>query len=491
MANSRPALPLRLFVSYSHRDDDLRERFLVHLDPMRREGLIAPWHDRRITAGTEWVGAIDENLEAADLIVLLVSPDFLASDYCNDVEMKRALERVKSGEARIVPVILKPCDWETSRFAGFEALPKDAKPVVDWQTSDHGLVDAVQGLRRVVVELCGPGPVAVRVVKAAVRRRVWRWAVACVLLAALGLAWAAGRSQLGEGVGLLNKGQYAEALPALKRARYLMVFSGRTRCAYRAAELGAARAGEQAVAEAVSAYPECAYLRVLRGDGRVFRGDLAGALADYRDAVRREPGLGEAHFGMGNVLDRLDQPDSAVPEYEAAVRQAPDVPRYRHDLADLFFKSGAYDRAVEQYERMGEFPLAALDLAKIYRLQGRLDEAAGRDEDAIRWLREPSVVSREEGNGWIVEVSPLKGVRLGPIEEKRCYADLELAMTRFLAGDERWAAQAVAAGFEKCSSRRKELSDILRWELHRLGSENAKLGGRSDQFAGRFLGGGF
>ena len=104
-----------------------------------------------------------------------MSPDFLASDYCNDVEMTRAMERNQKGEARVVPVILKPCDWETSRFARFQALPKGGKPVVDWQTYDHGFDNAVQGLRRLILDLCGPAPVGAQVFQMAVRRHPWRW----------------------------------------------------------------------------------------------------------------------------------------------------------------------------------------------------------------------------------------------------------------------------------------------------------------------------
>ena len=90
MANSRPAPPLRVFLSYSHHDEALCERFLIHLRQLHRQGLIAPWHDRCITAGADWAGAIDENLNSAQIIILLVSPDFLASDYCYGVEMRRA-----------------------------------------------------------------------------------------------------------------------------------------------------------------------------------------------------------------------------------------------------------------------------------------------------------------------------------------------------------------------------------------------------------------
>src|SRR5208337_126274 len=144
MPEGRLVPPLKVFLSYSHRDEKLCERFLVYLSQLRHDGLIEAWHDRCITAGTEWAGTIDENLNSAHIVILLVSADFLASNYCYDIEMTRALERSRNGEARVVPVILRPSDWETSRFASLQALPKGGKPVVDWKTQGHGFVDAVK-----------------------------------------------------------------------------------------------------------------------------------------------------------------------------------------------------------------------------------------------------------------------------------------------------------------------------------------------------------
>src|ERR1035441_9343706 len=119
--------PLQVFISYAHEDEELRQEFVKHLSQLKRDGLIQDWHDREITAGSEWAGQIDEHLNAADIVVLLVSPDFVASEYCYDIEMKRALERHAAGEARVVPVILRPSDWQTAPFAKLNALPKEAK----------------------------------------------------------------------------------------------------------------------------------------------------------------------------------------------------------------------------------------------------------------------------------------------------------------------------------------------------------------------------
>jgi tetratricopeptide (TPR) repeat protein len=148
-----PAAPAQLFYSYSHKDEKLRDRLEVHLSALKREGLISGWHDRKIGAGTEWKDAIDDNLKAATIILLLVSADFLASDYCYDVELKYAMERHEDGEARVIPVILQPCDWNTSIFAKLQALPKDAKPVTDWKNRNSAFVNVAAGIREALKDL--------------------------------------------------------------------------------------------------------------------------------------------------------------------------------------------------------------------------------------------------------------------------------------------------------------------------------------------------
>lgn len=498
MAEARPVPPLQVFLSYSHKDEELCERFLVHLSQLKRQGLIAPWNDRRITAGAEWAGAIDENLNSAHVIILLVSADFLASDYCNDVEMTRALERSAIGETRVVPVILTPCDWQKSRFSGFQALPKDGKPVVDWKTTDHGFDDAVKGLRRLIVELCGPAPVRVQVLQTAVRRHPWRWAAGVLLAALLVVVWSLwsnGQRHLKQGTDLLNVGRYADARAALERAKGLMFWSGTAGCALEAVELDAIRADrvrfEQRLNEANHEYPRCAYLKVLAGDQRYLQGDWAGALAQYQEAVRREPGLAEAYFDMGVIFSLAEKPDDALKQYEKAAQLSSGTPRYRNNLADLYFHQKDYDKAIEEYGQVEKFPLSALEAGKIYRLQEKLDDARGREEDAIRWLNDASVKKAEEQNAWALEARAIPPpVRLGRLEEKQCYAELELALTRFLQGDEGGGGSAATAAFQKCSSRRRELKDILKWELHRLGSETPVLRQRCEAFEERFLGSG-
>ncbi|WP_437305670.1 TIR domain-containing protein [Sorangium sp. So ce388] len=142
--------PLRLFFSYSHKDEALRDELETHLALLKREGLLQSWHDRRIAAGDEWAGQIDRNLDEAEVILLLVSADFLASDYCFDNEMTRALARHDAGQACVIPVILRKTDWQSAPFAKLQALPKDARPITLWQDRDEAWHDVALGIRHAI-----------------------------------------------------------------------------------------------------------------------------------------------------------------------------------------------------------------------------------------------------------------------------------------------------------------------------------------------------
>jgi len=148
---------MKLFFSYAHKDEALRDTLATHLALLKRQGIITTWHDRDVTAGTEWAQAIDSNLNTANIILLLISANFLASDYCYDTEMQRALERHHNGEARVIPILLKPCDWEGAPFGKLQALPiahsAGAKPVTQWSNEDEAFTAIAVGIRQAAEEL--------------------------------------------------------------------------------------------------------------------------------------------------------------------------------------------------------------------------------------------------------------------------------------------------------------------------------------------------
>ena len=144
-------MALEVFYSYSHRDDDLRKELETHLVVMVRNGLIKPWSDRRIEPGDDWRNQIDEHVRTAHIILLLISPDFLASDYCWDVEMKIALERHEREHAIVIPILLRPVDWSGAPFAKLQALPREAKAVTGWENRDQAFAEIAQALRETVL----------------------------------------------------------------------------------------------------------------------------------------------------------------------------------------------------------------------------------------------------------------------------------------------------------------------------------------------------
>ncbi len=144
---------LSMFVSYSHKDDELRDQLVTHLTIFQRQKLINIWHDRRLIAGDDWKGKIDENLEKADIILLLVSSDFIASEYCYDVEMKRALERHDDNDAVVIPIIVRDVKWSLAPFAKLEALPTDGKAVTVWKNRDSAWENVADGIEKVINNL--------------------------------------------------------------------------------------------------------------------------------------------------------------------------------------------------------------------------------------------------------------------------------------------------------------------------------------------------
>lgn len=139
-----------LFFSYSHKDEDLRNELETHLALLKRQGLISAWHDRRITAGSNFTQAIDSALESAQIILLLVSAHFIASEYCYEKEMKFALEKNKAGRAVVIPVILHPCDWHSAPFGNLRATPTDGKPISMFANQHEAFTIVTRDIREAV-----------------------------------------------------------------------------------------------------------------------------------------------------------------------------------------------------------------------------------------------------------------------------------------------------------------------------------------------------
>jgi TIR domain len=157
IATNQPIAPLNAFVFYSHRDEDFKDKLVVHLANLQRQQKILAWHDLAIEPGAEWDVAIKQQLEAAEIILLLISPRFLASDYCYSLEMQREIERHDAGTVRVIPILLKPVDWQDTPFSKLQALPiadqARAKPITKWDNQDEAFVEVAKGIRQAVESL--------------------------------------------------------------------------------------------------------------------------------------------------------------------------------------------------------------------------------------------------------------------------------------------------------------------------------------------------
>lgn len=145
---------LDMFIAYSREDEQYRALLEKHLASLQRQGLINPWHDGKIEAGKEWEVEIETRLNQADIILLLISVDFLSSDYCYNVEMEKALKRHMNGDAKVIPIIVRPCHWEDSPFSKLQVLPNKGKAISTWGLDvDSPLNDIAKSLNELIKKL--------------------------------------------------------------------------------------------------------------------------------------------------------------------------------------------------------------------------------------------------------------------------------------------------------------------------------------------------
>jgi hypothetical protein len=143
---------IKAFVSCAQEDRELQKRFVRSLIPLMRKKNIE-LYDGIVSAGTEWQPVINTYLNSCQLILLLISPDFLASDYCCSQEMQRAVDRHDSGEVLVIPIILRPTDWHDAPFSKLQVLPTDGKPVTTWHNRDKAFYEITKGIRQAIEKL--------------------------------------------------------------------------------------------------------------------------------------------------------------------------------------------------------------------------------------------------------------------------------------------------------------------------------------------------
>lgn len=386
--------PLKVFISYSHRDDSWREQLGAQLSLLCREGILELWSDRRLMAGDNWAHEISNALFEARIVLLLVSPDFFASDYCFGQEMRVALERHQRGDTRVVPILLRPCDWTTAPFAHCQAFPRDNLPVsIHPAGVDAALCEVALELRRLANQLrpdplatqAGAGAKAVEPAETgrgptvsgeatavlpdgALSRRGLPWRL-LLPLAALAIGGAAlalqGLSQLQaqEGLAMVRLGAYPRAAAAFRNAGLLFPLQPLARCGGAAAAVGERisreGAADPALPAAIAALPDSG---PCGGQRQLFEGDLAmerhllnrdpadwsAARAAYWRALDRDDRLAEAEQRLGSMADASGDRRTAQQHYERALKLAQRYSAlagpYRNGLAKVLLQGDGAQR---------------------------------------------------------------------------------------------------------------------------------------------------
>jgi hypothetical protein len=150
--------PVSIFFSYSRKDEALRQELDDHLATLKRSGLVDSWYDGCIGAGDEWERQITHNLKNAQIILLLISVDFIKSDFCHQVELTEAIKRHKAGDAHVIPVLMRSCMWKPTsvgdmQLGDLQALPKDAKPISKWTDRDDAFTNIAEGLYEKILQV--------------------------------------------------------------------------------------------------------------------------------------------------------------------------------------------------------------------------------------------------------------------------------------------------------------------------------------------------
>jgi hypothetical protein len=146
-------MDFEVFISYSHKDRKFRDELATHLSNLRNQGVISDWYDGDIPPGTEWKPQIMHHLQTAQIILLLISANFMASNFCYGIELQEAIDRHDANQARVLPIVIRPTDWEGAPFAKLQMLPSDARPVSAWTNRDAASLDVIAGIKRAIQDL--------------------------------------------------------------------------------------------------------------------------------------------------------------------------------------------------------------------------------------------------------------------------------------------------------------------------------------------------
>ena len=443
-----------VFISYAHVDDALRAGLRTHLSTLEREGLVQAWDDREILGGDAWADEIDARLNRADVILLLVTADFINSQYCYGKELARALERHDDPRDRaiVMPIILRKCDWESTLFAKLQALPDGARPMSEWKTADDYYTAVTKGLRQRLRRLIEPDSRWIDRVSRRLRDplwwqqpRVWAGALGALVLAvAAGGGWWQLATQADRHVETalqhLRSGRYQDAASEVRPVCRAWV--SRDACfVLDKADLSAMleRPDDQLLEQFA------AKLKALKArapddpDLLFFGAQLAlrenrperhpQAHADIERAIERTGGkFPEAHFYLATLAMLEHRHADALPLLDRALDPTVNEAAPAHYLNARAYaraQTGDVLGALEDYERSAKLGaiLSRIEMAELLWRVSDFERASDQLQEAQRALNDAQQpLAGRNALPWAIEINPGAVVLLKQGEEKRCFA---------------------------------------------------------------------
>ena len=355
--------PLKIFITYAHKNTKAKDELITHLAVMKREGLISIWHDNEITAGDTWRDAIFSNLDDSDILLYLVSAYSLASENCNK-ELAEAL----SANIKVIPVVLESCDWLNHRLSNLQALPDRGKPISEWEHESAGWQNVVEGIRGTISKMQSQVALSSAILEAE-------------MLAELTCQ---------RGNVLLLLGQVDSAVKAYSQT---IEFDPRHAFAYNNRGIAYDRKHETNKAlkdydEAIRLKQDFAEAYYNRGITYTEKGEFELALEDFTKAIQLDPQFDRAYSNRGNVYNEQNDIDKAIGDHNRAIELNLSNPIFYNNRGIAYSEKDEVDLAIKDFDKAidlkPDYDLAYNNRGAVYRAKGEHDLAIKDCNEAIR-----------------------------------------------------------------------------------------------------------
>ena len=390
--------PLKIFITYAHKNKEAKDQLIECLDVMKCEGLISVWHDNEMIGGDKWREDIFKHLADSDILLYLVSTASLASDNCNK-ELAEAL----SAEIRVIPIILESCDWKNHKLSDFQAFPDECLPISKWDHEKDGWQNVVEGLRKTVAEIQSQARPSRHVTQEEIEilaylalqrgnflqmlRQIDRAIEAYSRAIELNPNYTDAYNN--RGVSYSDKEEYGLAIKdfntAIERCPNNTVFYSNRGATYSDME-NYDRAIED-YNKAIELEPDFAVAYYNRGEAYSNKGDYDHALRDYNKAIELNPDYTEAYSNRGIAYHIKDEVDRAIEDHNKAIELEPNFANTYINRGAAHRKKGDNDRAIVDYNKAIELDpnsaIAYYNRGVAYDLKGEVDRAIEDLDKAI------------------------------------------------------------------------------------------------------------